>query len=299
MRVNVQGETIPYPVTVLRGKLRLCGISHLDAERVISQVLGEFGRRPPTEEEVIQKVRDRLRSHHPAAVKAFDVLTKYDSVRAAQRTLPPLILVLEGASATGKSMLSIPMILNLAATRVIGTDTIRQVLRTIYSERNHQELYCHTYQAYRYRQAGPLDLSPVVRGYLAQCELMEPVVRNLVERTVEEGADAVIEGVHVRPGSLRQLSSGIIEVVVEPGKESHKAMFMTKDAAAKLKTVSSDQTVREKEFEATRLIQEYLVNEASRLGVHVLKFSDYDQAERATCSIVVDSVKRILETGGK
>lgn len=299
MRVTIRGQSIPYPVTVLRGKLRLSGLSHLDAETLISDVLGIVGERLPTEEEVIKLVRDGLMSYHAAALQRFDVLTKYESLRASQQTLPPFVLVLEGASATGKSMLSIPMILNLAATRVISTDTIRQVLRTIYSENEHPELYCHTYQAYQYRQAGPQQLDPVIRGYLAQCELIEPVIRNLVDRISKEGADAVVEGVHVRPGILGKLNPGVIEAVVDPGEEFHRAMFMTKHAAAKLKTVSGDHTVRQREFQSTRLIQNYLVDEARRSRVHILELSDYGQAEEDLCGMVVESARQILESGGK
>jgi len=299
MRVAIQGESIPYPIAVLRGKLRLSGVPYLETEEIISEVLATSSKRPPTEQTVTKLARDRLKSHHSAALPRFDILIEYDLSRSADRALPPVVLVLEGASATGKSMLSLPMILNLAATRVIGTDTIRQVLRAVYSERDHPELYCHTYQAYEYRQVGPKELSPIVRGYLAQCELIEPVVRDLVERIAQEGADAVIEGVHIRPGTLKGLSAGVTEAVVEPGEDSHRAMFMTKHAAAKLRTVSGDHATREREFQATRLIQEYLVDMARRAGVHILQLSDYDQAEKDICNLVVESAKRIIEMGGK
>jgi 2-phosphoglycerate kinase len=136
----------------------------------------------------------------------------------------------------------------------------------------------------------------VIRGYLAQCELIEPVTRDLVDRISKEGADAVVEGVHIRPGALKGLGSGVIEIMVDPGEESHRAMFMTKHAAAKLKTVSGDRVLRQREFQATRLIQDYLTDQAGRAGVHVLKLSDYDDGERSICDLVVESVRRNLQT---
>jgi 2-phosphoglycerate kinase len=295
MRVTIEGQPIPYPITVLRGKLRLSGVSYSNTETIISDILSRVKGKTPTEQDVVKLAKERLDSYQRDASERFDILLRYESLRTVRSGLPPIILVLEGGSATGKSMLSIPMILNLSATRIISTDTVRQVLRTVYAEKDYPELYCHTYQAYQFRQAGPKELDSVIRGYLAQCELIEPVMKNLVDRISREGADAVAEGVHIRPGALKDLGLGIIEIMVDPGEESHRAMFMTKHTAAKLKTVSGDRVLRQREFQATRLIQDYLTDQAKRAGVHVLKLSDYDEGEKDICNLVIESVRRILQ----
>ena len=130
------------------------------------------------------------REHVPETFLAdYDLLTKYEALRRTSKAIPPLILVFEGASATGKSMLALDFIVYLSITRIISTDTVRQVLRGIHSKEDHPELHCHTYQAHKYRQVGPEELNPMIRGYLAQCELIEPVIRDAVDRLAQEGAE--------------------------------------------------------------------------------------------------------------
>lgn len=295
MKLQIEGQSIPYPMLVLRGRLRLCGLSQKDTEKIIEQAVSSFGGADPTDNQMTQAVRNRLKLRR-SAVDAFDLVAERERLRSAEPPLPPTVLVLEGASATGKSMLGIAMISNLVATRAIGTDTVRQVLRSVYSEKDYPELFCHTYQAHKYKQAGAKELNPIIRGYLAQCELIQPVVCRLVERVLSEGADAVVEGVHVIPGTMSNLGPGVIEVLVNPPVDTHRAMFMTKHAAAKLKTVTDDLKVREAEFTATRMIQDYLVEQARGTGVHIVELSDYDRAERDICNTVVQSVKDMIRT---
>ncbi|RDE16258.1 MAG: hypothetical protein C4K49_05055 [Candidatus Thorarchaeota archaeon] len=295
MKLQIEGQSIPYPMLVLRGRLRLCGLSQTDAEKIIERTVSSFGGADPTDNQMTEALRNRLKLKR-SVLDAFDLIVERESLRSASPPLPPTVLVLEGASATGKSMLGIAMTYSLVATRAIGTDTVRQVLRTVHSQKDHPELFCHTYQAHKYKQAGPEELDPIVRGYLAQCELIQPVVRRLVERVLTEGADAVVEGVHVIPGAMRDLGLGVIEVLVDPPADTHRAMFMTKYAAAKLKTVTDDPRVREAEFAATRMIQDYLVEQARGTGIHIVELSDYDRAEKDICNIVIQSVRDMIRT---
>ncbi|MFW9800707.1 MAG: hypothetical protein ACFFD9_09740, partial [Candidatus Thorarchaeota archaeon] len=218
MRMKHSGKTIPYPTTALKGRLRLAGLSRLDAESVVAELRSQFSDDDeiPTYHDIITACRELVRLKDTTLLDDFDLLEQYNSLRRRGTDTQPLVLALEGASATGKSMLALDLIVNLAVTRIISTDTIRQVIRAGHSPDEHPELYTHTYQAHIHRQAGPEDLHPVVRGYIAQCEHIMPAVNQAVERVLREGAEAIVEGVHITPGSLQGLGAGVVEVLINP-----------------------------------------------------------------------------------
>jgi len=298
MRINLEGNLIPYPLDVLFGKLRLVGLSKEDSHEVFLKIKNELLNldEVPTESRIFEIMETLLEINHQDSVKKFQTLLKYEQLRRTDTNIPPIILILAGASATGKSMLAIRMIENLSSTRMTSTDTIRQILRNVVSHTMFPELFCHTYQAHRYRQSGPEDLDNVVQGFIAQCELIIPTIVKAVARISDEGANAIIEGVHILPGVIApSFNPGVIEIVINPSVDDHKSMFMTKHSAGALRTVSSDEVTREFEYIAARKIQDYILQQARQNNVRIIELSDYDKAEMDICNVVIETIFQILK----
>ncbi len=301
MRVNYRGEIMPFPVNIIRGKLRLAGLSHSQIATVVQELSHDLSKANPVHEwTVLEKTRMGLKTIGKELQSRFELVLRYDALRRQEdNPIPPVVLVLEGASATGKSMLAMSMISNLGATRILSTDTLRQVLRSILSKDEHPELFCHTYQAHKHRKTGDQDLADIVRGYLAQTELISPVLRKFTGRVLSEGTEAIIEGVHVIPGSLGDIGEGVLEIVVNLPPNIHKTMFMSKRDSTGLMTVSDEPDIREDEYQATRLIQDFLLREAKRARVRILELRDYDEAEYTLNQILLDHIKELVATYGK
>ncbi len=300
MRIRNEDGIAPYPLAIVRGRLRLAGCSAAVAGVILHNVVQSLSPTEghPLEEELICKVKHDLRNFDDGRglrTYLFSLLTEYDALRRNNPDIKPIVLVIEGASATGKSMVILDLMSILGATRFVSTDSIRQILRASSSEQDHPELYCHTYQAHKHRQTGPENLEPVVRGFIAQYELLEPSLKETTRRIIEEGAEAIIEGVHLIPGVLGELSDSIIEVVLNPDSETHRSMFISKSSAAGLRTVSDKHDIRLKEFEATREIQEYIVSLAQEKSVSIVDLLDYKQAIDAICDIVFNRIRKLVE----
>jgi 2-phosphoglycerate kinase len=292
MKVRIQGQEIPYPLTTLSGRLKLCGLS----DTATCQILKDIKQtKLNSEEEIFNYIKDALSREPRIIQRSFDLLNNYDQLRGTSIKIPPLILALEGASATGKSMLAIDFVQYLSITRFISTDTIRQVLRGIYSKVDYPELYCHTYQAYTRRQAGDKNLDPVLRGYIAQCEVISPPVMEMLSRIYLEGASAIIEGVHLEPGSINSLGSGVIEILVNPNPATHRSMFITKYIAGKLRTVSNDASIREEEFLSTRKIQEYMISKALKNNVAIIDLESYENTSSVISTLIINKVEQIIK----
>ncbi len=297
MRINHHGAEMPYPMVALKGRLRLSGFSDLDTDRTIMELRHHFltSRGVPTQQDLVQTCRELIQSSDKNILDDFDTLTEYDRLRRST-DIQPVVVVLEGASATGKSMLALDLITNLAATRIITTDTVRQILRGLHSREQYPELYCHTYQAHVHKQSGPEDLHAVIRGFLAQCELILPIVKTSVHGVLQEGTEAIVEGVHMVPSDFQGLGTGILEVLINPQWDVHRTMFLAKYTASGLKTVSEDIKDREREFEATRLIQDFMLKRATETAVETITLVDFDEAAKGLRALVVNHIRRLVET---
>jgi 2-phosphoglycerate kinase len=294
MRLRFQDDSILYPLIVLKGRLCLSGLSDLDTSSIIDKSLSGVSNPDTwTEENLVASIESMLEKYPEQIRSNFKLLTTYEQMRENTDSTPPLILVLEGASATGKSMLAVELVRDLAATRFISTDTVRQVIRGIYTKQSHPELFCHTYQAYIHKQSGDPSLNPIVRGYIAQSEIVLPYVQDMVRKILDEGIIAVIEGVHVQPGKLKDIDPNVLEIVINPSSETHKAMFLSKTRTGKLRTVSQDMLVRTKEFEATRMIQDYLLSCALEQKVPVVELESYEQARNEISRLIIDTILKL------
>ena len=295
MRMRYGEKSIPYPLHVLKGNLRLCGLAEAQAVAMMTGVCTGFPHGDPTLLELNHFILESLSTIDKAAVENFQILLRYQEQRVRNASIPPLILVLEGSSATGKSMLSLPLIENLGVTRILSTDTVRQVLRSVYSPEQYPELFCHTYQAFKFAVQGPEELDPVVRGFIAQQDIMLETLTTSVRRYIEEGTTAIIEGVHLVPGQLEQLSNGVLEVLVNPNENLHRDMFLLKHEASYINTVSSDSEVRLDEFRVAQKIQDYLVECARSSGVAIVELDSYEDALDTVYKLIIRKFADLVE----
>ncbi|MFW9957140.1 MAG: hypothetical protein ACFFCT_03625 [Candidatus Odinarchaeota archaeon] len=292
MRLRFQEDEAPYPLAIVKGRLRLSGLTDQQTSSIIEDSLLETSISDTwTEDDLIRSIESLLEKHSRKIRDNFRLLTTYEQVRGKTNSTPSLILALEGASATGKSMLAIELVQDLAATRFISTDTIRQVLRGVYDRQSHPELFCHTYQAYKHKQSGDSSLDPIVRGFIAQSEMLKSHIQDLAKRVNEEGAISVFEGVHLQPGILKGINTNVLEIVINPTLNTHRSMFLSKQRAAKLRTVSNNLSVRTQEFEATRKIQEYLISQALQQKVPIIEMESYEEAKKEIYGLIINSVK--------
>ncbi len=292
MRVRIGDKVIPYPLGSLRGRFRLAGFSQLEAEQAVSEIQASVGTGSLSEKDLDAMARGWISSNRLSLASSFEKLAEYEEARRSKGR-PPLVVAIEGASATGKTMLALEIVNMINATRFISTDTIRQILRTIMPESKYPELHCHTYQAHKYRQEGSVALNPEVRGFIAQTGLIMPGVVELARRVLAEGAVTVIEGVHIVPGSLVGLGPSVLELVVSPTRETHEAMFLAKHAAGKLRSVTEDENRRYAEFEATVSIQEYMLEQAQRKGINVVDFEDYEESLKEIAALILSRIESL------
>jgi len=118
-----------------------------------------------------------------------------------QRLDLPLVILLGGATGVGKSTIATMLASRLGITRVIPTDAVREVMRSMFTADLFPSLHTSSFDAARLvKHPLPRSADPVIIGFREQVSAVAVGIEALVSRAVSEGTDLIIEGAHVVPG---------------------------------------------------------------------------------------------------
>jgi 2-phosphoglycerate kinase len=210
---------------------------------------------------------------------------KWQTVKGLDR---PLVVVLGGATGVGKSTIATMLASRLGVTRVIPTDAIREVMRSMFTADLYPSLHTSSFDAASLvRHPLPSNVDPVIIGFREQVSAVSVGIAALVQRAVEEGTDLIIEGAHAVPGFVDLARFGhqavVVPMVVTVDEvELHRSHFLQR---------SHDSRHRPAErylesFENIRKIHRYIRSLALQHNVAIIPSYNLD----ATLSQVIDLV---------
>jgi 2-phosphoglycerate kinase len=191
----------------------------------------------------------------------------------------PLILLVGGATGTGKSTVATDVAYRLGITRVTSTDFVRQTMRAFFSTEFMPAIHHSSFEAGR-ATAGDDDEGnqAVIDGFMEQTREVLVGVRAAIDRALEEGWSMVLEGVHLVPGMLPREIEGalVVECVLAiDDAEAHASHFWIRD--------TDSEGVRPYEkyldcFDDIRLIQTYILGRARKHGVPLIENGSIENA---------------------
>ena len=166
---------------------------------------------------VAEVIEDRLDDQGAATISrlelnqlAYDVLRtevgdhyaeSFSKWQMVQRLDLPLVILLGGATGVGKSTIATMLASRLGITRVIPTDAVREVMRSMFTEDLFPSLHTSSFDAARLvKHPLPRSADPVIIGFREQVSAVAVGIEALVSRAVSEGTDLIVEGAHVVPG---------------------------------------------------------------------------------------------------
>jgi 2-phosphoglycerate kinase len=193
----------------------------------------------------------------------------------------PLILLVGGATGTGKSSVATDVAYRLGITRVTSTDFVRQTMRAFFSSEFMPAIHHSSFEAGRAMaddEEDRADAQTVLDGFLEQTREVLVGVRAAIDRALEEGWSMVLEGIHLVPGMLPKEIEGalVVECVLAiDDAEAHAGHFWIRD--------NDSEGVRpyEKYLDALddiRLIQTYILGRARKHGVPVIENGSMEDA---------------------
>jgi 2-phosphoglycerate kinase len=221
---------------------------------------------------------------------AMQRLRRYRDVYELDR---PIILLVGGATGTGKSTVATDVAYRLGITRVTSTDFVRQTMRAFFSREFMPAIHHSSFEAGRAMAGDEDDGDSVVGGFLEQTREVLVGVRAAIDRALEEGWSMVLEGVHLVPGMLPKEIEGALVVECVLGiddAEAHASHFWIRD------TVSEGVRPYEKyldAFDDIRLIQAYILGRACKHGVPVIENGNIEEAIAEVMELVLAAAQPV------
>ena len=205
----------------------------------------------------------------------------------------PIILLVGGATGTGKSTVATEAAHRLGITRVTSTDFVRQTMRAFFSAEFMPAIHYSSFEAGRAFDDRD-DRDPTLAGFVEQTRNVLVGVRAALERSLQEGWSMVLEGVHLVPGMLPLSFERAIVVqcvLAIDDEQAHAAHFWIRDAAS--------DGVRPLEkyldgFDEIRALQRFIVERARRHDVPVVENTTFEGAIRAVIELVLAKADEIV-----
>ena len=227
-------------------------------------------------EEEGEKAVGRLRRYHDLA--ELDV---------------PIIVLIGGATGTGKSTVATEVAYRLGITRVTSTDFVRQTLRAFFSPEFMPSIHYSSFEAGKgLRSAEQEEVDPLLHGFLDQTRNVLVGVNAAIERSLAEGWSTVLEGVHLVPGMTAPIEDALVVqcVLAIDSEDAHASHFWIRDIASN-GARSLDKYLER--LSDIRYLQDYIVHRAEREEVPVIRNMDREGATSEVIELVMLAADRL------
>jgi 2-phosphoglycerate kinase len=288
------GRQTPFSRGILAQTLAQAGARPELAHQIASEVRSELQaeqRFTVEEEEVLARVRDKLVRKDAIAVGRLD---KWRILRGSSE---PVVVLIGGATGVGTSTLAADVARRLNIQSVVGTDSIREVLRHAISPDLLPILHKSSYEIKRQDVRVPVDEEEAVLfGFREQAARVSVGVEAIVERGLKEGTNLVIEGVHLVPEIIpkRYLEHpNVCTLVVHlSDEEVHRSRFYIRAMGTAMRRPAEEYISH---FQQIRQIHDYIVESAGRAGVNAVENLSIENTSDAVVEIVANRVSGIAE----
>jgi len=272
------GDEVPFSKGLMARALIVTG---LDSER--AHLIARRAETDLSERNASSLDLDRLgelAADVVGADEAARTVRRLGRLDALRRLDEPLMLLVGGATGTGKSSLATEAAHRLGITRVTSTDFIRQTMRAFFSEEFMPSVHYSSFEARLALTRAEEEESgdAAILGFLDQTRNVLVGVHAALERAATERWSMVLEGVHLVPGMVTAdvHDALVVQCVIAIEDENlHRSHFWVRDYTTEGlrpldKYLDSLPQIRE--------IQNYLVERARRHDVPVIVNDSFDDA---------------------
>jgi 2-phosphoglycerate kinase len=289
--IPLGGGDEPYSKGLMARALMRVGVSAVRAYEVARRC----------EQELLSRKQDSIELDRVEEL-AEDVLGENEGVDAVRRLRRysdlaeldlPIIVLIGGATGTGKSTVATEVAYRLGVTRVTSTDFVRQTLRAFFSPEFMPSIHYSSFEAGRaLRSAEAEEVDPLLHGFLDQTRNVLVGVNAAIERSLAEGWSTVLEGVHLVPGMTAPISDALVVqcVLAIQSEDAHASHFWIRDIA------SEGARALDKYLDHLgdiRYLQDYIVERAQRENVPVIWNQDREGATSAVLDLVLTAAERL------
>jgi 2-phosphoglycerate kinase len=288
------GDDVPFSKGLLARALIVTG---LDPER--AHTIARYADKDLADRNATSLDLDRLGEITADVIgddEAYRTIRRLRRLDALQRLDEPLLLLVGGATGTGKSTIATEAAHRLGITRVTSTDFIRQTMRAFFSEEFMPSVHYSSFEARLALTRAEEEESgdAAILGFLDQTRNVIVGVQAALERAATERWSMVLEGVHLVPGMVvtEVPHAFVVQCVIAIEDENlHRSHFWVRDYATEglrplEKYLDSLPQIRE--------IQDYLVERARRHDVPVIVNDSFDRAIADVMDLVLRRADQLV-----
>jgi 2-phosphoglycerate kinase len=288
------GDDVPFSKGLLARALIVTGLDPERAHTIARRADKDLADRNATSLDL-----DRLAEITADVIgedEAYRTIRRLRRLDALQRLDEPLLLLVGGATGTGKSTIATEAAHRLGITRVTSTDFIRQTMRAFFSEEFMPSVHYSSFEARLALTRAEEEESgdAAILGFLDQTRNVIVGVQAALERAATERWSMVLEGVHLVPGMVVTdvPHAFVVQCVIAIEDENlHRSHFWVRDYATEglrplEKYLDSLPQIRE--------IQDYLVERARRHDVPVIVNDSFDSAIADVMDLVLRRADQLV-----
>lgn len=275
---------------------------------LLAQSFTATGLPPSTAYEVAQAIQDDLRERDELSITmgrlkelAIEYLQRMAGAPFAERYRhlaelsnidTPVIVLIGGTTGVGKSTIASEVAHRLGITRFISTDSIREVMRGIFTEELMPALHASAFEAWRsLRVPVPHGANPVIVGFREQAAVVTAGIKALIERSMQEGVSLVIEGIHLVPGYIEPSEfpgARVVQILIAVDDEdAHRSHFYIRevqtDGLRPFERYRSN-------FDNIRMLGHYIEEQAEAHDIRIIHSHQLDRTVADTLEHVVNDV---------
>lgn len=290
---DAEGDAEPFSRRQLQQQLESCCLSSEDAAGITRVVYDRLLQEEKTEisSDQLAALTHECMQQEVGVDCAHRYLVWLDFARSGR----PLLLLIGGAAATGKSTISTEMASSLEIVRTQSTDMLRQVMRMMIPERLMPVLHTSSFNAWSTLSGGPRDRmnkdALLIDGYLQQAKLIHVACEAVIQRSLQERVSLVLEGVHVLPSLQEMMPEGsdavVVPIMLAVLKRDH-LMRHIKGRGTNTPQRRSERYLDN--FEDIWRLQSFILSEADRAGTPIVVNSSKESTIRELMRIIGDKL---------
>jgi 2-phosphoglycerate kinase len=287
-----QEEGLPYSKGLTAQALMATGVSPERAYAVaaaLERMLGEAGTQTVTLAGLREAACATL-----GTTEGEGVIARFVQRERLSHFERPLVILIGGTTGVGKSTLATQLAHRLGITRVVGTDTVRQVMRAFFAPELMPAIHYSSFAAAdvgRVPAARDADLTR--EGFIEQTKSVAVGLNAIVRRAVEEAQSTIVEGVHVVPGFLETADyrdALILQLILKiDDADAHRSHFYVRewqtDGIRPLRRYI-------RSFSQIRSVQKYILVRAAHYGVPVFDNVSIDLTVKAVMGEILQAVSQ-------
>lgn len=292
--------SVPFIRDMLVQSLTRAGMRPWQAHTVSKEVEDELLAKGADEvegEEFNELVYQRLKNVNEKVAGRFKA---WEELKEGERD--PMIILIGGGTGVGTTTVGTEVAHRLGIRNIISTDSIRQIMRKMVSDKLLPALHASSYNVYQ-KMKVPVskEKDAPLTGFKIQTSQVSIGIEAIIERALSEGTPALVEGLHVLPDfidkELLKKDNIMMFMLTIKGEKNHKDRLYSRAFETKFKR-SIDGYLEN--FKTIREIQRYIDRRATEEKVPIIENVDVEKTIVQIMDNVMDEMvkqKRKEESG--